>query len=126
MIELPWEPHGVTIDNCGAGKGLELIPFQNVEVILGVPAWIAHNGTIHHPNEKKHTKPPSDGWADETFLIKYRIELLLTIPFLALLFVWYLKIGMKHDSAAQKPETLYKERAFMAYVVGVGTHRGVL
>jgi len=54
------------------------------------------------------------------FLIKYRIELLLTIPFLALLFVWYLKIGMKHDSAAQKPEKLYQERAFMAYVVGVG------
>jgi 4-hydroxybenzoate polyprenyltransferase len=54
------------------------------------------------------------------FLIKYRIELLLTIPFLALLFVWYLKIGMKHDSAAQKPETLYRERGFMAYVVGVG------
>ena len=54
------------------------------------------------------------------FLIKYRIELLLTIPFLALLFVWYLKIGMKHDSAAQKPEKLYKERTFMAYVVGVG------
>jgi decaprenyl-phosphate phosphoribosyltransferase len=55
------------------------------------------------------------------FLIKYRIELLLTIPFLALLFVWYLQIGMKHDSAAQKPEKLYKERTFMAYVVGVGT-----
>jgi decaprenyl-phosphate phosphoribosyltransferase len=54
------------------------------------------------------------------FLIKYRIELLLTIPFLALLFVWYLKIGMKHDSAAQKPEKLYKERAFMVYVCGVG------
>ena len=63
----------MTIDNCGAGNGLELIPYQNVEVILGVPAWIAHNGTIQHPNEKKHTKPPSDGWADETFLIKYRI-----------------------------------------------------
>ncbi len=54
------------------------------------------------------------------FLIKYRIELLLTIPFLALMFVWYLKIGMKHDSAAQKPEKLHRERAFMAYVVGVG------
>jgi 4-hydroxybenzoate polyprenyltransferase len=54
------------------------------------------------------------------FLIKYRIELLVTIPFLALLFVWYLQIGMKHDSAAQKPERLYKERRFMAYVVGVG------
>ena len=54
------------------------------------------------------------------FLIKYRIELLLTIPFLALLFVWYLKIGMKHDSAAQKPEKLYQERAFMVYVLAVG------
>jgi 4-hydroxybenzoate polyprenyltransferase len=54
------------------------------------------------------------------FLIKYRIELLVTIPFLALLFVWYLKIGMQHDSAAQKPEKLYKERAFMLYFIGVG------
>ena len=67
------QPHGVATDNFGGGKGLELIPFQNVEVILGVPAWIAHNGAIQHPNKKKHTKPPSDGWADETFLIKYRI-----------------------------------------------------
>jgi ammonia channel protein AmtB len=54
------------------------------------------------------------------FLIKYRIELLLTIPFLALLFVWYLQIGMKHDSAAQKPEKLYKERPFMLYVMAIG------
>ncbi len=46
------------------------------------------------------------------FLIKYRIELLLTVG--------YLKIGMNHDSAAQKPETLYQERGFMVYVVGVG------
>jgi hypothetical protein len=67
------QPHGATTDNFGAGKGLELIPFQNVEVILGVPAWIAHNGAIQQPNKKKHTKPPSDGWADESFLIKYRI-----------------------------------------------------
>lgn len=54
------------------------------------------------------------------FLIKYKIELLLSIPFLALLFVWYLKIGMQSDSAAQKPEQLYKERAFMLYVLGIG------
>jgi len=67
------QPHGVTADNFGGGKGLELIPFQNVELILGVPAWIAHNGAIQHANKKKHTKPPSDGWVDETFLIKYRI-----------------------------------------------------
>src|SRR5271170_1902143 len=62
-----WEtlPKGRAIDNFGAGKGLELIPWENIEVILGVPAWIAHNG---HRNPEA-----SDGWADETFLIKYRL-----------------------------------------------------
>jgi hypothetical protein len=58
-------PHGAATDNFGVGKGLELIPFQNTEIILGIPAWIAHNGHIPHAN--------SDGWADETFLIKYRL-----------------------------------------------------
>ena len=53
------------------------------------------------------------------FLIKYKIELLLSIPFLALLFVWYLQIGMRRDSVAQSPERLYKERAFMCYVTGI-------
>jgi len=54
------------------------------------------------------------------FLIKYKIELILGIPFLALLFVWYLHLGMRHDSVAQRPERLYRERAFMLYVIGVG------
>jgi hypothetical protein len=58
-------PHGAATDNFGGGKGIELIPFQNVEVILGIPAWVAHNGHIPHED--------SDGWADETFLVKYRI-----------------------------------------------------
>jgi hypothetical protein len=58
-------PHGAATDNFGGGKGIELIPYQNIEVILGIPAWVAHNGHIPHED--------SDGWADETFLIKYRI-----------------------------------------------------
>jgi hypothetical protein len=66
------QPHGVTTDDFGGGKGLELIPFQNVELILSVAAWIAHNGG-DPAREQKHTKPPSEGWADETFLTKYRI-----------------------------------------------------
>ena len=46
----------------GGGKGLELIPFDNIEVILGVPAWQSRN------------KPAgTDGFADESFLLKYRI-----------------------------------------------------
>lgn len=50
------------------------------------------------------------------FLVKYRIELLLGLPFLALLFAWYLKIGLKPDSAAQHPERLYREHRFLLYV----------
>jgi decaprenyl-phosphate phosphoribosyltransferase len=50
------------------------------------------------------------------FLIKYRIELLLTFPFYALLFAWYLRIGLKKGSNAQRPEKLYQEKWFVAYV----------
>jgi 4-hydroxybenzoate polyprenyltransferase len=54
------------------------------------------------------------------FLIKYRIEFLLSMPLFALLFVWYLHIGMKTDSVTQKPERLYQEPAFLAYVAFLG------
>jgi hypothetical protein len=70
------QPHGAALDNFGASKGLELIPWYNIEVILGVPGWIAHNGSIAHPKAKKGKQPaapPTDGWADEAFLVKYRI-----------------------------------------------------
>jgi hypothetical protein len=63
--------YGQATDNFGGSKGLELIPFQNTEIILGVPAWIAHNGHIQHATKKK--QPATDGWADETFLVKYRL-----------------------------------------------------
>jgi hypothetical protein len=65
------QPHGVTSDNFGGSKGLELIPWENTEISLGIPAWIAHNGAIQ-PSSKTST-PPGDGWADVTFLIKYRL-----------------------------------------------------
>lgn len=50
------------------------------------------------------------------FLLKYKIELLIFIPFLALLFCEYFHIALKKDSAAQKPEKLYKEKTLMLYV----------
>ncbi len=49
------------------------------------------------------------------FLIKYKIELLISFPFLALLFTWYLHIAMKEDSVTQNPEKLYKEWKFLLY-----------
>ncbi|GHT82378.1 hypothetical protein FACS1894137_01140 [Spirochaetia bacterium] len=51
------------------------------------------------------------------FMIKYRIELLLAIPFLCGLFCVYLNICYKTDSSAQKPEKLFKEKGLMLYVV---------
>ncbi|MBP3735577.1 MAG: UbiA prenyltransferase family protein [Lachnospiraceae bacterium] len=44
------------------------------------------------------------------FLIKYRIEYLLAMPFIFLLFSYYVYISFDLDSAAQKPEKLYKDK----------------
>jgi len=49
------------------------------------------------------------------FMIKYRIELLLAIPFLCGLFCIYLNICYKPDSSAQKPEKLFKEKGLLLY-----------
>jgi hypothetical protein len=44
------------------GKGLELIPLEQVEVILGIPAWLNRDKPGH-----------TDGFADDNFLVKYRL-----------------------------------------------------
>ena len=51
------------------------------------------------------------------FLIKYKIELILFIPFMVGLFCYYLYISFDKDSAVQKPEKLYKERGLMLYLM---------
>lgn len=54
---------GVTTENYGGAKGLELIPTEHIEVILvAPPAYIVH----HNPAVK-------DGFGDWSFLVKYRI-----------------------------------------------------
>ena len=53
------------------------------------------------------------------FMIKYRIELLLALPLFLFLFGWYLALGMKVDSPAQRPETLYQEKAFVLFIAVV-------
>ncbi len=60
------------------------------------------------------------------FLIKYRIEFLLSFPLFALLFVWYTAIAMKPHSHSQTPEKLYREPQFLAYVVLLGLIVGIL
>ncbi|MCR5655892.1 MAG: UbiA prenyltransferase family protein [Butyrivibrio sp.] len=51
------------------------------------------------------------------FMIKYRIEYLISIPPLFLLFSYYLAMALDKDSAVQKPEKLYKEKRLMAIVL---------
>jgi len=55
------------------------------------------------------------------FLIKYRVEFLLTFPLLALLFAWYLAIGQKPHSPTQNPEKLYTEKKFILYIISLCT-----
>jgi hypothetical protein len=53
---------GAVTNFYGGGKGLELIPSEHVELILGVPSYITHN-------------PPGEphGIGDASLLLKYRL-----------------------------------------------------
>ena len=51
------------------------------------------------------------------FLVKYRIEYLLTVPIVIAIFAHYLAISMEPSSSAQKPEKLFRERGLIALVV---------
>ena len=51
------------------------------------------------------------------FLFKYRPELLLLFPMLAVAFAWYLWLGMQPDSPAQRPERLWREGRFLAFLL---------
>src|SRR3546814_2335720 len=53
------------------------------------------------------------------FLIKYRVEYLISFPLFALLFATYLWIGLKEDSTAQAPERLLKEPVLVTVVSGL-------
>lgn len=49
------------------------------------------------------------------FLIKYRVELVLFMPFFIALFLYYFYIALQDDSAAQKPEKIIHEKGLMIY-----------
>ena len=51
------------------------------------------------------------------FIMRYRVELILAFPLVALVMSLYLSIAFKPDSAVQRPEGLYREPALMAAVV---------
>jgi hypothetical protein len=63
-FDIFWQPNaqGVVTENYGGSKGLEIIPWKNIEVIFIQPPYLVHNSpTIQ------------DGWGDFQILTKYRI-----------------------------------------------------
>jgi hypothetical protein len=53
---------GDRVENIGNGKGLELIPADRVEVILGLPPYLV-----------RHSATAADGFGDLRVLVKYRL-----------------------------------------------------
>lgn len=51
------------------------------------------------------------------FMVRYRIELILSIPLVAGLVAWYIHLGFMADSPAQNPEGLFRQTGFTAYTV---------
>ncbi len=60
------------------------------------------------------------------FVMRYRLELILAFPLVALVMAIYLALAFKPNSAVQRPEGLYREPALMAAVVGCALLAGVL
>jgi 4-hydroxybenzoate polyprenyltransferase len=51
------------------------------------------------------------------FLMRYRIELVVAFPLVALVMACYMELGFRDDSAAQNPEKLYREPLLMRATV---------
>jgi hypothetical protein len=49
------------------------------------------------------------------FLIRYRVELILAVPFVAGLMAMYMHLGLLPNSPAQHPEALFRHRPFLLY-----------
>jgi hypothetical protein len=62
--DIDWQTNnaGVSSANYGGGKGLKLIPFEHVEVLINLPPYFVHNNPA-----------VPDGFGDFSFNIKYRL-----------------------------------------------------
>jgi hypothetical protein len=63
--DIQWQqakPGTPFVENYGNTKGLELIPFENVEIIAAIPPYIVHNAT-----------GVTNGFGDFQLLVKYRL-----------------------------------------------------
>ena len=61
-----YSPGGVSKTFNGSGKGLEFIPSESTEVIVGVPNYLNVDNSLH-------PQKSISGWQDESLLFKYRM-----------------------------------------------------
>jgi decaprenyl-phosphate phosphoribosyltransferase len=54
------------------------------------------------------------------FMVKYRIELLLLLPFVGVHFAWYAHLAFLPNSPVQFPERLHRQPAFLLFTVLIG------
>ena len=54
------------------------------------------------------------------FLVKYRAEYVLLFPLLALLFSYYLNLGLRTDDVVQAPEKFLSDAGLVAIVAVLG------
>jgi hypothetical protein len=51
------------------------------------------------------------------FCVRYRVELILAFPLIALIMAIYLQLAFQANSPVEHPEQLYRERGLMAAVI---------
>jgi len=60
------------------------------------------------------------------FIVRYRLELILSFPLIAVFMAMYLRLAFKPDSPVENPEKLYRERALMVVLVACAVVMTVL
>ncbi len=61
-----------------------------------------------------------------SFIIRYRLELILSYPLVAIAMAYYLALGLLKDSPVEKPEELYKQKLLVLLIGACALFMGVL
>jgi decaprenyl-phosphate phosphoribosyltransferase len=54
------------------------------------------------------------------FIVRYRLSLILSFPFVALVMALYLRLGLREPFPVQRPETLYRQRSLVVAIAICG------
>ena len=52
--------------------------------------------------------------------MRYKMEMILSIPFIAGFIAWYIHLGLLENSPTQYPEQLYRQKGFTLYCIFCG------